>query len=180
MRGQTTLDFTIGISVFIAVIVFVFAFIPGILTPFTAVNEDQTVAVGAVADDLSLGRLGSPSEPYVLDAACTVAFFGNTAGCGFSPGPMEEQLGVGPGTSVNVSLFGNLTNDGVDEHADPLCWNEGATDGEGELRELDEVGSCDVPLVRGGTPPPDNDATIAARRVVTLGGEGVTLKVVMW
>ena len=70
MRGQTTLDFTIGISVFIAAIVFVFAFVPGILTPFTAVNEDQTVAVGAVADDLSLGKLGSPREPYVLDAAC--------------------------------------------------------------------------------------------------------------
>jgi hypothetical protein len=42
-RGQTTIDFTIGISVFLGVIIFVFVFAPGILTPFTVTGQSEAL-----------------------------------------------------------------------------------------------------------------------------------------
>ena len=33
-RGQTTLDFAIGVSVFLIVVAFVLAFVPGMVQPF--------------------------------------------------------------------------------------------------------------------------------------------------
>ena len=193
MRGQTTLDFAIGISVFMAVMLFVFAFVPGILTPFTSANERQTVSVGRTADNLAQGRLGSPSEPYVLDRECTVAFFENSGayppGCSFSVSDLNEQLNLDAGTNVNVTILGNTSDDvtspNTPDDSDILCWS-------GEHNNLTELGagshptedpcddSGDVPLIRGGKPPSENDATIAAFRVVNLAGESVTLKVVMW
>lgn len=74
-RAQTTLDFAIGMSVFLIAVTFVFSFIPGMLQPFTGSNEAKTVVADRVADSLAEGMLGDPSEPYILDRTCTIAFF---------------------------------------------------------------------------------------------------------
>jgi len=175
-RGQTTLDFAIGVSVFLAVLLFIFLFIPGILSPFTASAQDETVSSNRVADQLASGMLASPETPYVLDRHCTVAFFANTtADCRFSEGTLESQLGVGTSYQrLNVSLRGDFTPaGGRDELA---CWN-----GSGVDRGLEAASSadCDTPLTRGD-PVPTNQPSVTSVRVVALDGQDVTLTVEMW
>lgn len=168
-RGQTTLDFSIGISLFLAVIVFVFAFVPGILAPFTSADERDTVQVGRVADNLTQGALGSPNNPYVLDQVKTKDFFAK------SDSSLSDDLNLSPGTHVNVSVTGNVTNDPGADESELLCWSPS----DGGLVEVDDCTGGTL-LHRGGNPPIANDATIAAVRVVSLAGEGVTVEVVIW
>jgi hypothetical protein len=175
-RGQTTLDFAIGVSVFIAVLLFIFLFIPGILSPFTASAQDETVTSNRVADQLAAGTLASPSEPYVLDSYCTVAFFeDNPANCRFSGGSLESQLGIDTGfQQVNVSLRGNLTAGETGQEV--VCWDSTGA-------ETGLVGSsssdCDTELARGD-PVPTTQPSITSVRVVSLDGHDVTLFVEMW
>lgn len=63
MRAQTTLDFAIGISVFLLAVVFVLAFAPGMLDPFTGSAGEKRVASNRIADALSQGMLGDPADP---------------------------------------------------------------------------------------------------------------------
>jgi hypothetical protein len=126
-RGQTTLDFAIGMSVFLIAVAFVFSFIPGMLQPFTGSNEAKTVVADRVADSLAEGMLGHPTEPYILDSDCTVAFFdpsddntdndgsydyaGNgdvPGGCTFADVPMRDRLGLEGRNGENGPRF-NVT-----------------------------------------------------------------------
>lgn len=167
-RGQTTLDFTIGISVFLAVLVFVFAFVPGLLSPFTTSSNDTPALADRTADRLAQGSVGSPEngsighpeEPYVLNGSDAEKFFDD-------PEDPSERLNLPPGRSVNVTIKGNLT--GGTEN-DILCWDGSS---------LSET-SCSTILATGSTPPPDNDATVTSRRVVSIDGEDVNLVVVVW
>ncbi len=176
-RGQTTLDFAIGVSVFLAVLLFIFLFIPGILSPFTASAQDETVTSNRVADQLAKGTLASPEEPYVLDSYCTEAFFSGSspANCRFSSGSLTSQLGLGPGNQqVNVSLRGNLTAGGDSQEV--LCWDS-TGDATGLVEQSDS--ECDTVLGRGD-PVPTSRPSVTSVRVVTLDGEDVTLFVEMW
>lgn len=138
-RGQTTLDFAIGMSVFLIAVAFVFSFIPGMLEPFTGSNEAKTVVADRVADSLAEGMLGSPERPYILDGDCTVAFFdpasentdddgtyeaakgSNTVtDCTFDDLPMRERLGLEghdgtTGPRFNITIEENFNDvDGPD------------------------------------------------------------------
>jgi hypothetical protein len=167
-RGQTTLDFTIGISVFLAVLVFVFAFVPGLLSPFTASGNDAPALADRTADRLAQGSVGNPEngsighpeEPYVLNGTDTEDFFD-------ASGEVSERLDLPAGSSVNVTIEGNLT--GGTEN-DILCWDGSS---------LSET-SCSTTLATGNVPPSDNDATVTSRRVVSIDGEDVNLVVVVW
>ena len=178
-KGQTTLDFTIGISVFLVVLIFVFTFIPGLLTPFTTTNEQAPALSDRLADKLSQGMLGDPAEPYVLNTTgsnCAVEFFdlGSSppTDCRYDGDELYERLNVKKRTNVNVTLEGDVSGG---SGSTLLCWNDGSD-------ELAELGSsdCDIDLVAGDSPPADNDATVTARRVVYMDGEDVTMKVVVW
>jgi len=176
-RGQTTLDFAVGVSVFLAVLLFIFLFIPGILSPFTASAQDETVTSNRVADQLAVGTLASPEQPYVLDSYCTEAFFNETspANCRFSGGSLESQLGLDTGfQQVNVSLRGNLTAGGSGQEV--VCW-----DSTGNKTGLVETSNsaCDTELERGD-PVPTSQPSVTSVRVVSLDGEDVTLFVEMW
>jgi hypothetical protein len=174
VRGQTTIDFAIGISIFLSVLVFVFSFIPGVLQPFVASGQEDPIVADRAADRLSQDMLGTPETPFVLNRTCAVDFFDRTgaSSCRFDSGSLTDQLAVETGTNVNVSLEGNVTGSGTVD----LCWDTAASG------SLDEVGSpaCDVDLLVGDNPPPANDVTVTARRVVSLDGETVTMKVVVW
>lgn len=177
-RGQTTIDFAIGISVFLAVLLFIFLFIPGILSPFTASVQDETVASNRVADQLATGMLASPSDPYVLDSYCTVEFFeGDTAGCSFDDEQLTEQVGVATNhRNLNVSLRANLTGSGQER----LCWDSTEPDtGLVEASSSACTDSGDTELVRGGLPP-DSEASVTSVRVVSIDGRDATLYVEMW
>ena len=129
-RGQTTLDFAVGITVFLITTAFVFTFIPGMLDPFTGGLEEETVAANRVADSLVLGTLGDPDEPYVLDRECTIAFFDPENNDGSSPSnwvgdcnyaqteDLYERLGIvgreGPSMNVRIRLIRDLTTGEAD------------------------------------------------------------------
>ncbi|MBX0303656.1 DUF7287 family protein [Haloarcula salinisoli] len=164
-------------SVFLAVLLFIFLFIPGILAPFTASAQDETVTSNRVADQLSKGALAEPGEPYVLDSYCTEAFFNGSSpsDCRFSSGSLRTQLGLSSGyQQVNVSLRGNLTAGGDGQEA--LCWD--STEPDTGLVESSD-GSCDTVLERGN-PVPTSQPSVTSVRVVTIDGEDVTLFVEMW
>jgi len=176
-RGQTTLDFAIGMSLFLSVVIFIFLFIPGLLSPFSAGIQEETVTTDRVADGLTMGMLGSPQQPYVLDEHCTREFFAGNAppsGCGYdSGGSTEERVGLDPvRENVNVTIRGNAT--GTPAADEILCWD-------GANQELVAAsGSCGTVLTTGGNPPTNNDASVTALRVVSLNGQDVTVRVVMW
>jgi len=162
-RGQTTLDFAIGISIFLAVLIFIFLFIPGVLSPFTESTQEETVASNRIADQLAKGMLASPSEPYVLDRYRTVEWLNN------SDSSLESDLGLDQNRdNLNVSIQGNLTDDG--DGNDILCWKKNTG-----LVEL-ASGNCDtsspnpdVPLTRGDTPP--SETQLYKTRIRRRGGE---------
>ncbi len=175
-KGQTTLDFTIGISVFLVVLIFVFTFVPGLLTPFTTTNEQAPALSDRLADKLSQGRLGDPAEPYVLNTTgsnCAVEFFDLDSSpptdCRYDGDELYERLNVKERTNVNVTLEGDIDDDGQNSI---LCWDGSS------LTESTGCGGTD--LIVGDSPPVDNDATVTARRVVYMDGEDVTMKVVVW
>jgi hypothetical protein len=105
-RGQTTIDFAAGISIFLVTVAFAFAFVPGILTPFSGSGVGDPITANSVADELAADRLASPESPYVLNETATVAFF--TA----NP-TLSDNLTIGPYDSVNVSLE-NVTDPSKD------------------------------------------------------------------
>lgn len=180
MRGQTTLDFALGISIFLAVMLFVFTFVPGLLDPFALSNEDDTVLVGQLADRLSEDTLGHPEEPYILDRPCTVGFFQTPSSppgrCRYSGNTLHDRLNVPQSTNVNVTIQQNITVGTAG--SDILCWDDSAK----ELVPASSCGGGDTTLTAGESPTAggQNPSTITARRVVSLAGEDVMLKVVVW
>lgn len=171
-RGQTTIDFTIGISIFLAVVLFVFLFVPGILEPFTGSAQEETVSTNRVADQLTKGMIGSPRQPYVLEEYCTVQFFNNSSasGCNFESKPVERQFGFDPDRqNVNITV-----NEDGSTASQALCWNETRE----RFVEMDS--DCDVPLIRGDDLPTHSSPTVSAHRVVSLNGRDVTVYVEMW
>lgn len=186
MRAQTTLDFVIGVTVFLTVILFAFSFVPGILEPFELGNDEHPKLSDRVADSLAEEKLGSPDNPYVLDRYCTVAFFDNpstgASDCNYSGGTLEEMFELKSFQNVNITLEGNVTDHNGEEI---VCWtedNEESVPGlvEQSRSECNPSSTTDQVLKIGDNPPGDSSATITARRVVLLGGDVVTLKVILW
>lgn len=156
MRGQTTLDFAIGTGVFLIVVTFVLAFVPGMLQPFEASTQQETAAADRIADQLTTEVLVSDiSEPYRLDRDCTLAFFApennDDDGVTSSPYPIgsdcnypaidsvHERLSLGSSTNVRVRLIRDLTTvdaddpdgdrGGDDDEIDTLCVDESDPNG---------------------------------------------------
>lgn len=110
-RGQTTLDFAVGVTLFLLTMAFVFTFVPVMFQPFETSQSDPLVA-DRVANRLATDILGDPAEPYVLDETCTEVFFNGSNpgayGCpheydGASAHP-NLALGVDEDTRINVTL----------------------------------------------------------------------------
>ena len=180
MRGQTTLDFAIGISVFLAVLIFIFLFIPGLLSPFTEGAQEETVISNRVADNVTKSMLGTPKRPYSLDRFCTVEFFENEAAPAHCTGgwaggnPVEQQVGLdGDRTHINITIRGNVSSGGTG--SDILCWDDSAE----QIVEKNS-GSCSTPFHRGDPAPTANDQAVTATRVVGLAGTDVTVSVEVW
>jgi hypothetical protein len=184
-RGQTTIDFAVGMAVFMLTLAFVFAFVPGLLQPFTGGIQGETVTVSRVANDLSEAKLGSASTPYVLDPDCTRPFFANESApskCNFqgSGTTVNDRVGVKPRADLNITVTGNLTGD---DDEDIICWN-GATGNASFLErndaECDPSASEDTVLAIGDSPRDTAKDTVSAIRVVSLAGHDVTIEVEMW
>lgn len=176
MRGQTTLDFTVGVAIFIAVILFAFTFVPGILEPFEIRGEEEPAVSDRVADTLSTDMLGSPEEPNVLDRYCTVAFFNDSldsSDCSFDNSEeLQQRLNLSSFQQANVSIVNSSAGN------EPYCWTSDTAPDEPSV----ESNNCnpDDDVFRIGDNPTTSQDTITARRTVWIGGEVATLRVVIW
>lgn len=169
-RGQTGIDFIIGIGVFLVSIAFVFSFVPGMLAPFGDAAGDPIVA-DRIADELVYEDLAGTAGPSVLDEQCTLAFFGHAAtpGCPFDDsGDPEDWLAIPPRTHLNVTIEKNFDSNPGREVA---CWDSGS------LTDCDTGGD----RLAYGDPPPTKSASVAtASRVVHVGGSDAVLTVRVW
>jgi len=175
-RGQTTLDFALGMSIFLLSLVFVVAFVPGMLEPFSGGAQSETPAVNRVADDLTQRTLSNASAPYVLDETCTVELFtaGVPAECRYDGTTLSDRVGVLERSPVNVTIRGDLDDSGADS---VLCWDTSVVGGQLAERGASGCG----PLLSGGSNPAGSGGrTVSARRVALLDGRDVTVEVVMW
>ncbi|WP_430505044.1 DUF7287 family protein [Haloparvum sp. PAK95] len=160
-RGQTTLDYAVGVASFLIVVGFVFAFIPSIVGPFTAEPSDRPLIADRSADQLSQDMLIDAPTAYSLNATCTEGFFDADGaapdGCrfGMDAEDLPAALNVSsPGVSFNVTI----------------------RDGNGTIRE---VGDANTRLAAGGTPRPGANV-VSAKRVVLLDDTRGYLKVRVW
>ena len=109
-RGQTVLDFAIGMSVFLLAVAFVFAFVPSLLEPFATSEGSHTIVAERGAAHLTETSLSAGSAPGVLSAACTAAFFGENGSNGndcdwtHDADAVAEEIGAGEFRSVNVTI----------------------------------------------------------------------------
>lgn len=187
MRGQTPLDFAIGISIFLLVVVYVLAFVPGMLQPFVEGQDGNTIVADRTADKLAQSTLGTPEEPFNVSGRCTAAFFGgpDPGTCQFdTTASIRERLGLvgnpaGTGVNFQIELRGNVSRTDSDG-ADRLCWD--VTDD--RVVESDDAGcgddADDTTFVGGEDPPTDRDSVVVSRRVVSVDGSIATLYVRMW
>ncbi|SNR51141.1 DUF7287 family protein [Halorubrum vacuolatum] len=156
-RGQTVLDFAIGMSVFLLAVAFVFAFVPSLLEPFATNKGANTIIAERGAAHLTETSLSAGSAPGVLSTACTVGFFegedpsGEACGWTHDADALEEEIGAGEFTSVNVTI----TRGG-------------------------EVVSIGRESLAGGDDPPPDASISTASRIVDLNGETHRLTVRVW
>jgi hypothetical protein len=174
-RGQTTLDFSVGISVFLLVVAFAFLFAPGFLQPFTQAPAEETVVANRVADKLTSDLWGSPNTTYVVDDDCAVPFFDSGAaspdGCKYTGTTVNERVNLSDRHSVNVTVWGNLSST---TGRRVLCYDQ---DDEVLSERSCAAGAQRLAI---GANPNDQQTVVNARRVVSLAGEDVTLEVEVW
>ena len=75
-RGQTTLDFAVGMSVFLLTVIFVISFAPTMFDPFAGGSGTKLIVADRAATTLSGDLLvASTAEPGTLSAGCVAGFF---------------------------------------------------------------------------------------------------------
>lgn len=123
-RGQTTVDFAVGISVFLLVVAFVFTFVPTTFTPFSGDDSRQMVLSDRTADHLADDLLvADPHEPAVWNGTCTTGFFDADgavpSGCRYDQdaadlGDALDVAGTSARLNVSVERDGRVASvDGV-------------------------------------------------------------------
>ncbi|ELZ46205.1 hypothetical protein C464_11408 [Halorubrum coriense DSM 10284] len=152
-RGQTVLDFVVGMSVFLVAVGFTFAFVPSLLEPY-AVGEGATVIVAERgAARLAESSLAGSGSAATLSHACTLAFFNGT-----DPETASDESDCA-WTANADDLHAEL---GVD---DVRGLNLTVTQG-GTLATLDAGGTAVA--MRAGPAPPRDRSVAAASRLVTV------------
>lgn len=173
-RGQTTLDFAIGVSVFLLALVFVFAFVQGTLLPFTDGAQEETVSSNRVADLLVKDLLVDTDRPYILNGTCTAALLSDDSGngCGFDGATLPARLDIADDQSINVSMRGDPDGDGDNGL---LCWDAGT----GTVLNSGHT-DCNTDLTYGPAPPTSADTAVTARRLVDIEEMRASIEVNMW
>jgi hypothetical protein len=105
-RAQTTLDYAVGVGIFLLAIAWVVGTVPQIVQPFDDA-QDRPLVANRAADNLTGGALSQPGEQTVLNSTCVERFFENTSpgDCTYGTGPVSEAVGVGDDYDVNVTLL---------------------------------------------------------------------------
>lgn len=154
-RAQTTIDFAIGIGLFLIVVAFVVAFVPTIFTPFQSTEGPQTA--DRIATSLSTDRLAS--EPYVLNETCTDGFFDQLDGGG--PAPSACQFNTSADTARQLFTLDRTRDVNV-----TIRYANGSIVDGGRLA--------------AGPTPSETTSVTSATRVVSLDGQPRRLVVRTW
>lgn len=173
-RAQTTIDFVIGMAVFLLVVGFVLGVIPGMVDPFSD-SQETTIVADRLATQISEGMLAEPDQPTVLNRTCVNAFFNATPASGSDcPVPFDAdeddlatRLGVQDRQTINVTIKRDLDVP-PDGELDQL-----ATDGE-TVSASGHTRLAAGPAVPGGT------SIVATSRTGFLDGKDVTVVVRVW
>ncbi|MFB6300276.1 MAG: hypothetical protein ABEH65_08460 [Halobacteriales archaeon] len=161
-RGQTTIDYAIGVALFLLAVGFVITFLPSMLDPFEAGQAKPLVADRA-ASQLAEDTLGRPTEPARLNDSEVVEFFDTDDSV-----PIADELGIDEQYDINVTIKRNVTGD---TDPDILCYD--GTD-------IHHTASCSSKLARGPSVPVEYDTVVTARRTVYVDGWDVMLEVRVW
>ena len=173
-RGQTSIDFLIGVAVFMLAVAFVLGTIPGMIDPFEE-GQEETLVTDRVASQLADSMLGEPGRPGRLNETCTYAFFDaiatNGSDCPVSfdrNDDIPDRLGIASHYQVNVSLQRNVTGG---PELEVVC-----TDGDAVL----PCNGAPTRLADGPLAPTGTQSVTSARRTVFLDGKDLTMVVRLW
>ena len=171
-RGQSTLDFGLGASLFLLALIGVLVFVSGTMQPFNEGSRENIGVADRVADSLSEGLLAEAGTPHVLNATCTVEFFDDNSPshCRHSGTNLTERVGVKHWKLVNVTMQADVTG-GPDEET--LCWS-------GSDTLVEQTAGCGTVLTAGPQTPGSAADAVTARRVVTINGTDTTMRVEVW
>ncbi len=170
-RGQTTLDFAIGTSVFLLAVVFVIMYAPTLFDPFAGGTGANLLVADRGATSLSGDFLAvSTAEPGTLSVTCVGAFF--DVG-------LDEAVGD---SECDGTDLGELDDpDGLDELLSLDGRSASVT-----LHELDDPASipaqpswADGKLTRSNGDSVRNDVAVATR-TVSVEGRQYRLTVQVW
>lgn len=150
-RAQTTLDYAVGVSLFLLTVALVVAFVPSMFDPF-ADAQDGSVVADRAATQLSSDVLGDPAAPYALNETCVAEFFGGTPG---APVPaaceFDASRGLHPTLGIDSTVGLNAT--------------------------LERGGSV---RYASGPPPSPGTTVVTAQRLVEVGDRSYRLYVRVW
>lgn len=107
-KGQTTIDYTIGITLFIGVIGGVYLLLPTIFDPLSSSATANAILSDQIATQLTTELLNA-EQPGTLDAVCTTVFFSQNTSldgdCSFTADDsIETIIGVDRDTDVAITV----------------------------------------------------------------------------
>lgn len=98
-RAQTTMDFLIGVTIFLFTLSAVLVSLPGLVDPFVTGEESHTITADRSAERLSMDVLvPAPDEPSTFDEAAVTGFFTKT------PAQAKSILGIDTSVDLNITL----------------------------------------------------------------------------
>jgi len=166
LRGQTTLDFAVGMGVFLLTVVFVISFAPTMFDPFAGGTGTDLVVADRAATTLSADLLAaSTAEPGALAIGCVAEFFDIEG---------DERL-EGANCSATAEfddLDGSLSLD--DRNANVTVHDLGAP-----ASEPSEPEWSDGVLTRSNADSVPSDVAVATR-TVSIDGDRYRLTVRVW
>lgn len=98
-RGQTQQDFAVGISVFLLVVFFVFAFVPTTIAPTDANTESDSYVADRISESV-LETVSEPGEANTVTVDQSARFFQNHS----AEGSIQANYSVASPRQVNVTL----------------------------------------------------------------------------
>ncbi|WP_181691060.1 hypothetical protein [Natronomonas sp. LN261] len=162
VRGQTTIDFGVGMGVFLLTLVFVVAYAPTVFDPVAGGTGSASMTADRAATTLSGDVLAaSTAEPGILSVGCVAEFFGEVVEgteCEKTAG-FSEFDGSPPFEDRNLNVTIHELDAPVSDPARP------------------EWASADLQQPMGG-PEPSTEAV--ATRTVSIDGKLYRLTVRVW
>lgn len=169
-RGQTSVDFAVGVSVFLLTVAFVVAFVPQMSAPYE--DQEHPLVGERVTSTLTDDLLAEQGQPAVLNTTCTIAFLTEDGSpptyCPDTNEPVQDLVGIESYYQMNITLERNVTGDSEREI---LC-DTGSS-----------VGPCTSgadSLARGPPVPTDKRSVATSRRTVRVDGTVAIIQVSVW